>query len=307
MGSSSSNVNRDGRELRPVPAEASEEEAANYSKENPNEAAEAGEATTVMENLESTTLTTLPTPKVPPPRPPRTRAPSIKKKSKSKASTVSTQSNQSQGISEEIATAVFSITPNPIVNEINENANPANAATSSLTAIPVKMLPDYCPPAEDAPCGQSAILVRMCLVWDATSSVVTPPEVALLQKRIQFRRMLPCLDFEDLERKRMEMDESSYLIEARLIEAERKRMEKLDDTRLEMVDSRLAEAHRVVMQRTANRYLVMEAATFKDKLFTGTLIFLTILAILVLFAVRNFGHGLLLLKHETYEHSGNYN
>ena len=51
----------------------------------------------------------------------------------------------------------------------------------------------------------------------------------------------------------------------------------------------------------------MEAATFGDKLFTGTLIFLTILAILVLFAVRNFGHGLLLLKHETYEHSGNYN
>ena len=70
------------------------------------------------------------------------------------------RSNQSQGISEEIATAVFSITPNPIVNEINENAN---AATSSLTAVPVKMLPDYCPPAEDAPCGQSAILVRMCL------------------------------------------------------------------------------------------------------------------------------------------------
>jgi len=295
--SSSSNVNRDGRELRPVPAEGGEE-AANYSKEDPDEAAEAGEATTVMENLESTTLTTLPTPKVPPPRPPRTRAPSIKKKYKPKASTASTQSNQSQGISEEIATAVFSITPNPIVNEINENANPANAATSSLTVVPVKILPDYCPPAEDAPCGQ---------MWDATSSVVTPPEVALLQKRIQFRRMLPCLDFEDLERKRMEMDESSYLIEARLIEAERKRMEMLDDTRLEMVDSRLAEAHRVVMQRTANRYLVMEAATFGDKLFTGTLIFLTILAILVLFAVRNFGHGLLLLKHETYEHSGNYN
>ena len=73
------------------------------------------------------------------------------------------RSNQSQGISEEIATAVFSITPNPIVNEINENANPANAATSSLTVVPVKILPDYCPPAEDAPCGQSAILVRMCL------------------------------------------------------------------------------------------------------------------------------------------------
>ena len=53
------------------------------------------------------------------------------------------------------------------------------------------MLPDYCPAAEDA-----------------TSHPVTPPDIALLQKRIQFRRMLPCLDFEDLERKRMEMDES---------------------------------------------------------------------------------------------------
>ena len=44
------------------------------------------------------------------------------------------RSNTSHGISEEIATAVFSITPNPIVNEINENANPANAATSLTTA-----------------------------------------------------------------------------------------------------------------------------------------------------------------------------
>ena len=35
--------------------------------------------------------------------------------------------------------------------------------TCCVTAVPVKMLPDYCPPAEDAPCGQSAILVRMCL------------------------------------------------------------------------------------------------------------------------------------------------
>lgn len=102
---------------------------------------------------------------------------------------------------------------------------------------------------------------------------VTPPEIALLQKRIPFRRMLPCLNFEDLERERMEMDES----------------------RLELVDSRLAEAHRVVMQRTANRYLVMEAATFGDKLFTGTLIIITILAILVLFWFRNFGPEL--VKH----------
>ncbi len=51
----------------------------------------------------------------------------------------------------------------------------------------------------------------------------------------------------------------------------------------------LAEAHRVVMQRTANRYLVMEAATFGDKLFTGSLIIITIVAILVLFWFRNFG------------------
>ena len=57
----------------------------------------------------------------------------------------------------------------------------------------------------------------MTAVWDATSSVVTPPEVALLQKRIQFRRMLPCLDFEDLDRKRMEMDESRYLFIKKII------------------------------------------------------------------------------------------
>ena len=95
------------------------------------------------------------------------------------------------------------------------------------------------------------------------------------RKRMHFRRMIPCLDFDDLERERIEMDES----------------------RLELVDDRLADAHRVVMQRTANRYLVMEAATFGDKLFTGTLIILTILAILVLFWFRNFGPGILLLEH----------
>ena len=94
---------------------------------------------------------------------------------------------RSSSVSEEIAAAVFTITPNPIINEVNEDA--ATAAASTVASV--KMLPDYCPAAEDA-----------------TSSVVTPPEIALLQKRIQFRRMLPCLDFEDLERKRMEMDES---------------------------------------------------------------------------------------------------
>ena len=102
---------------------------------------------------------------------------------------------RSSSVSEEIAAAaaVFTITPNPIINEVNEDA--ATAAASTVASV--KMLPDYCPAAEDA-----------------TSSVVTPPEIALLQKRIQFRRMLPCLDFEDLERKRMEMDESrlAYLL-----------------------------------------------------------------------------------------------
>ena len=76
-----------------------------------------------------------------------------------------------------------------LVNEVNEDAATA-ASTASATSV--KLLPDYCPAAEDA----------------TSHSVVTPPEIALLQKRIQFRRMLPCLDFEDLERKRMEMDES---------------------------------------------------------------------------------------------------
>ena len=107
---------------------------------------------------------------------------------------------RSSSVSEEIAAAaaVFTITPNPIINEVNEDAA-ASASGTTSTLASVKMLPDYRPAAEDA-----------------TSSVVTPPEIALLQKRIQFRRMLPCLDFEDLERKRMEMDESrlAYLLPA---------------------------------------------------------------------------------------------
>ena len=38
-------------------------------------------------------------------------------------------------------------------------------------------------------------------------------------------------------------------------------------------------------------FLVMEAATFSDKLFTGTLILLTVVGIFVLFWFRNFGPG----------------
>ena len=60
-------------------------------------------------------------------------------------------------------------------------------------------------------------------------------------------------------------------------------------TRLELVDSDLADAHRGVMSRTHNKYLVMEVATFSDKLFTGTLILLTVVGIFMLFWFRNFG------------------
>ena len=66
--------------------------------------------------------------------------------------------------------------------------------------------------------------------------------------------------------------------------------------RLELVDVRLADAHRGVMARTDNKYLVLEAATFRDKLFTAALILLTIMGILVLFWFRNFGPGFHILQ-----------
>ena len=155
------------------------------------------------------------------------------------------------------STAVFTITPNPISVGAPTAATAAVSTTevtltsASEDAISVKKLPDYCQPAED-------------------TLGMTPAELALIQKRIQLRRILPCIRFEDLESERG-VDESRSL---------------------EMVDKRLADVHRDVMRRTENRYLVMEAATFGDKLFTGTLIILTILGILVLFWFRNFGPGL---------------
>ena len=51
------------------------------------------------------------------------------------------------------------------------------------------------------------------------------------------------------------------------------------------------DVHRGVLDRTLNKYLVMEAATCTDKIFTATLIILTMLGILVLFWFQNFGPG----------------
>ena len=64
-----------------------------------------------------------------------------------------------------------------------------------------------------------------------------------------------------------------------------------DDFRLTMMDNDLEDVHVGVMARTRNKYLVMEAATCTDKIFTASLIVLTMLAILVLFWYQNFGPG----------------
>ena len=115
-------------------------------------------------------------------------------------------------------------------------------------------LSDFCPPSEDA-------------------LGLSPQELARLQKRLKLRRILPsCITFEDLEDDRTSGDHEAI-------------------TRLELVDSDLADTHRGVLSRTHNKYLVMEAATFSDKLFTGTLIFYTVVGIFVLFWFQNFGPG----------------
>ena len=212
--------------------------------------------------------------KIPPPRPPRSKVPPVpvsstnclKSKSLSDTITAASTGLTMEAASEKASTAVFTITPNPISVGATTAATAAAAAPVSTTevtltsasedAISVKKLPDYSAPAED-------------------TLGMTPAELALIQKRIQLKRILPCIRFEDLESERGH-DESRSL---------------------EMVDKRLADVHRDVMRRTENRYLVMEASTFGDKVFTGTLIILTILGILVLFWFRNFGPGLHLL-HE---------
>ena len=53
--------------------------------------------------------------------------------------------------------------------------------------------------------------------------------------------------------------------------------------RLDLVDEKLGTAHRGVMAKTGQKYLAMEASSFPDRVFTGTLIVLTMLGILVLF------------------------
>ena len=116
-------------------------------------------------------------------------------------------------------------------------------------------LSDFCPPSEDA-------------------LGLSPQELARLQKRLKLRRILPsCITFEDLEDDREASGDHEAI------------------TRLELVDSDLADTHRGVLSRTHNKYLVMEAATFSDKLFTGTLIFCTVVGIFVLFWFQNFGPG----------------
>ena len=64
-----------------------------------------------------------------------------------------------------------------------------------------------------------------------------------------------------------------------------------DTSRLDLVDEELGEVHRDIMAKTSQKYLVMDASSFPDKMFTGTLIVLTMLGILTLFWYQNFGPG----------------
>ena len=60
---------------------------------------------------------------------------------------------------------------------------------------------------------------------------------------------------------------------------------------LDLADADLATAHRGIMARTRQKYLVMDASSLTDRCFTGTLIVVTMVAILVLFWFQNFGPG----------------
>ena len=62
---------------------------------------------------------------------------------------------------------------------------------------------------------------------------------------------------------------------------------------LDLVDEELGTVHRSIMARTRQKYLAMEASSFWDRSFTGGLIVLTAVAILVLFLYQNFGPGIL--------------
>jgi hypothetical protein len=117
--------------------------------------------------------------------------------------------------------------------------------------------PDYCPPAEDSHLG------------------LTSRELSMLHKRIQLRRILPCIKFEDLDDDKVAADDPAS-----------------EDSMLELVDSNLEDVHREVLEKTGTKYMVMDAASFADKVFTCILIALTVLGIMILFWYRNFGPGL---------------
>lgn len=58
-----------------------------------------------------------------------------------------------------------------------------------------------------------------------------------------------------------------------------------------VLDVRLERVHRDLMARTVQKYLVIDATPLKDRLFTGGLILLTMVGILMLFWYQNFGPG----------------
>ena len=57
------------------------------------------------------------------------------------------------------------------------------------------------------------------------------------------------------------------------------------------MDPALERVHIALMARTGNKYLNINSSTLPDKIFTGALICLTMLAIVILFWYQNFGPG----------------
>lgn len=63
------------------------------------------------------------------------------------------------------------------------------------------------------------------------------------------------------------------------------------DVRLDLGDDELANTYRDTLAKTKQKYLVMDASTWTDRIVTGSLIVMTMIAILGLFWFQNFGPG----------------
>ncbi|TRY69222.1 hypothetical protein TCAL_01396 [Tigriopus californicus] len=69
------------------------------------------------------------------------------------------------------------------------------------------------------------------------------------------------------------------------------------DVRLDLGDDELANTYRDTLAKTKQKYLVMDASTWTDRIVTGSLILMTMIAILGLFWFQNFGPGFHFSNH----------